>query len=379
MNLAKMDSVRKYLKELLGAQYPVYEAQIERVILSSNNPNQFVVDSDMEILTRSNDSKTGDATYVLKVPMKTADIKATLRALDIRYEGYKADAAASAPAPVATTVAKAGAPAAEPEAPPTPEEQKFIKTYIDTLVSMVYVDDQSKLDPAVVKAGVAQANRWLSENSYDLVDQAQVEKLKQDQRLVYQNEVKSEVGFLQWIAQKLNAGLYYELSGVPVVEKTDTGYLSQMTLTIKCFDPSTAEMLASVSFNTPQVKSSTSQVDAQVKTIQPAVWKALPVVVDQVKAKLAKTLVRGVKYDLIVQGTSDPKLVSQFRKKLEGQVKLLKTVSASPEETKFEVFFLGKLDTLGDLVERVSGTVPGLEGMYMVLLRGHSLTFNTGL
>lgn len=379
MNLAKMDAVKKYLKELLGAQYEVFQDKIQRVILSSTNPNQFVVDADMTVVTRSSDPATGASTYVVTVPVRTEDLKATLRALDIRYDGYQADGKTSAATTSAPVAPKVSLPEDPQDAPASATEQKFIKAYIDTLVSMVLFDPLSKLDPAVLRAGLAQSNRWLSENNYDLVDQSQVEKLKADQKLVYQNETKGEVSLQQWIAQKLNAGLYYELSAVPSVEKSDTGYLSQMNLTIKCFDPSTAEMLASVSFNSPKVLSATSALDAQIKTIQPAVWQALPVVVDQVRAKLAKNLVRGVKYDVIIQKSSDQKLISQFRKKLEAQVKLLKTVSASPEETRLEVFYFGKLDSLSDLIERVSGSVPGLEDLYMVMLRGRSLTFNTGL
>jgi hypothetical protein len=54
------------------------------------------------------------------------------------------------------------------------------------------------------------------------------------------------------------------------------------------------------------------------------------------------------------------------------------TVSQTAEETKYNVFLLGSLEELADKVLDVAEGVPGLQDMYQVVLRGKSVTFNTG-
>ena len=102
-------------------------------------------------------------------------------------------------------------------------------------------------------------------------------------------------------------------------------------------------------------------------------------VIDQAKAFMAKALTEGIKYELIVQNTSDPRALSDFRRKLQRKVRDVRTVSQTSEETKYNVFLIGTVEDLVDAVYDVAETIPGLEGMYQVLLRGKSVTFSTGL
>ena len=105
----------------------------------------------------------------------------------------------------------------------------------------------------------------------------------------------------------------------------------------------------------------------------------MPVVIEQAKAFMAKALQEGIKYELIVQQTTDPKAISDFRRKLQRKVRDVRTLSQTAEETKFSVFVIGTVEDLVDLVYDVAETIPGLEGMYQVLLRGKSVTFNSGM
>jgi hypothetical protein len=43
------------------------------------------------------------------------------------------------------------------------------------------------------------------------------------------------------------------------------------------------------------------------------------------------------------------------------------------------VFIVGTVDDLIDVILDVSGKIPGLEGLSLVLQRGKSVTFNTGM
>jgi hypothetical protein len=55
------------------------------------------------------------------------------------------------------------------------------------------------------------------------------------------------------------------------------------------------------------------------------------------------------------------------------------TVSSSPGEALYEVFFIGSTDDLIDLVFSISNRVAGLEDIDLVVSRGRSLVFDAGL
>jgi hypothetical protein len=109
------------------------------------------------------------------------------------------------------------------------------------------------------------------------------------------------------------------------------------------------------------------------------VYKAMPIAVGQAKARFAEELRNGIKYGLVLQRTADAKVVTAFRNRLKERVKNLKTVSQTADETTFEVWLVGSIEDLADLVVSVAGRVPGLEGLRQVMLRGKSITFNTGM
>jgi hypothetical protein len=94
---------------------------------------------------------------------------------------------------------------------------------------------------------------------------------------------------------------------------------------------------------------------------------------------MAKTLTSGIKYELIVQNTFDARMMSDFYRKMRRKAKDIKTVSQTAEEAKYEVYLIGSVEDLVDMVYDVSDTVSGLDGIYQVVLRGKSVTFNTGM
>ena len=87
----------------------------------------------------------------------------------------------------------------------------------------------------------------------------------------------------------------------------------------------------------------------------------------------------GIKYEVIIQNTADSRLMSSFRRKLKRKVKDVETVNQSPEETKYYIYILGSIEDLVDEIYDVAETIPGLEGMDQLFLRGKSVTFDSGL
>jgi len=70
--------------------------------------------------------------------------------------------------------------------------------------------------------------------------------------------------------------------------------------------------------------------------------------------------------------------MSRFWSKLEEQVRSIKSLSQSPEEAHYYVWYIGSLNDLKNIIYDITDTVSGLENMEMVLSRGKSITFNTG-
>jgi hypothetical protein len=285
--------------------------------------------------------------------------------------------AASAAAAASTAARELETPAVYEEA--TAEEKNFLRRYIDNLTYMVYFNEESREDSFLMKAAVGMANSNLLSAGKNAVDYAEVEKLKKDQKLVYEEEVGQEMTMIQWIAQKLNADVYIEIDAVTEGESQGGNHYGSAKVNLKMFESSTGSLLGSVPYSSPRTFSKASQFDAKSNALQSTLYKAMPVAVEQSKALLAKTFERGIRYELVIQKTSDSRLMTRFRSRLRTKVKDLQVISQSPELTKYAVFMFGRLEDLEEIMYEVADSIPGLEGMEQVLMRGKAITFTSGL
>jgi hypothetical protein len=233
---------------------------------------------------------------------------------------------------------------------PTPEEQAFLARYVEDMTYMVYFDEQAGEDPFYLKAAVGMANEYLASNGMEAID----------------------------LDQKLNADVYLQIDARTTGEGSGGRYYGQASVTLKGFEASTGRLLGSQPWNSPRTFSTASEQAARLNALQTSVYKAMPIVLGQAKAYMAKALARGIRYELIVQGRSEGKSLSDFRRKLKRRVKEVLTESQAAEETRYAVFLIGSAERLAEAVLEVAGTIPGLEGMHPVVLRGKSVTFDIG-
>jgi len=134
-----------------------------------------------------------------------------------------------------------------------------------------------------------------------------------------------------------------------------------------------------VPWNSPRTVNTTEEA-ARINAIQASVEKAMPVAVRTATEKMAASArANGIRYELIVQRTPDARAMSSLRSRLRDEVLDLKLVSQSDAETRMRVSLLGTVEELADAVLDASAKVPELAGMRLVLLRGKSLTFDTGM
>ncbi len=272
----------------------------------------------------------------------------------------------------------AGGAADEPAPEPSARERKIIK-YIESMTYMVYFNEQAEEDPFLMKAAVSSANRYLAESGLEAVNLAQIEDLKKDKIRVYEEESGESITLIQWIAQKLHADIYLEIDGRTTSESARDKYYAEASVTLTVFEASTARLLGSALWNSPKQLNTTSESNARLQALQVSVRKAMPKAIEQAQAYMEKALEKGIRYQLIVQNTPDTKLMNTFRRRLENEVEEIEIVSQSSETTSYYVFLIGSVAELVDIVYDTAEAMPELEALEQVLLRGRSVTFDTGL
>lgn len=397
MAAAKMDAVRNAVIDMIG---PAREEQnrqtLEEELYNSRNPNAFVYPETMETLRRDNVGSVEqlDFVYEVRIRVNRPAIETVLRQSGVTGGGATAEenAADRAEDLVGEANRDTPSPAASPESAEdlalqegdfgeaTPEQARFIRRYVDTMTYMVYFDeDSAQEDTFLMRSAVGQANAYLTSQGMVAIDYQQVESLQRDQQIVYEEETGQEMSMIQWVAQRLNADVYIELDAATSAETNGSNHYATATVTMRMFDSSTAQLLGSVNRRSQRTLSRVSQEDAILNALQSTVYQAMPVAIDQSEVQMARNLARGVRFVVTLQNTPDARLLSDFRRQLRRSVSDVITISQTADQTQYEVYFYGRSDELEDTIYDVSDRVPGFEGLYLVLTRGNTLTFETGL
>jgi hypothetical protein len=261
----------------------------------------------------------------------------------------------------------------------TDEERQFLNNYLSRLSYMVYFNEQAGVNPTYAKMAVSQANRYLIEKlGLSVIDFDQIEKNKKDQLDAYQAETRGSIDMIQYLAQKFNADVYVEIDLRASASGSSGSYSASAQGSLKLFETSTATMIGSIAFMSPPTFSPVSPDSAISNAITASVWQAMPKVTDQAKTLLGASMARGIRYELLVQNTPDPKLIGQFVKALSRKVKEVEQLSYSPSESRFAVYaFLNKAK-VQEAVFGAAETV-AMTDLYLVYMRGKSFTFNSGM
>jgi len=245
---------------------------------------------------------------------------------------------------------------------------------------MVYFNEETEDDPFLAKTAVGMANKYLAQQGLSYVDMEQVEQIKEDQMAAYEAETGQGVSVLQWIAGKLNADIYIEVSVDVETETRNSRYYGSASVSLKNFDASTGAGRGTAFYQTvPPAMSTVSTDDAVNNAVASATYKAMQESLKQAKNFTEKELRQGIKYQLVLQNTSDARAMRDFVKRMEREVQDIKRLSYSPAEAKYEVRLIGTITELEDIVYDVSEAVDGMEGIYLVYQRGNSITFDTGM
>ncbi|MEE8440130.1 MAG: hypothetical protein V3S41_00290 [Spirochaetia bacterium] len=374
MNAAKMDAVRKAVIDMIGSQAEAANAEaLDELLYSTRNPNAFVYNDTLETTRKDGSLIDGDMVYELTIRVNVSAVRRTLEA-----NGIIGDPSSS--------------PVDEPSAAGdwdevTPEEERFIRRYVETMTYMVYFSNDAAVGAGgvsadnaefIMQSAVNQANSYLVADGRVVVDAAQVARLKEDQQLIYEEETGREISLLQWVARRLNADVYIELDAQVSGTTSAENHYGTADVTLNMYDTSTAQVLGSVNRRSQNSFSRTSQQDAMLNAVQSTVYQAMPYAVEMARNQMARMLTRGIRYELTIQNPPDGRALSRFRSTMRENVREIATVSQSPEEAVYEVFVIGSTDDVVDLVYEVSERVAGFEDLVLVISRGRAMTFDAG-
>ncbi len=390
MNEAKMDAVRAFVVDYLGESTErAHRPELDQILYGTRNPNAYVYTDTMETTREDNVGTLEEPEYVYEMRIKV-DAGAIVRTLD-SHGIEPGDAVADPerpeeePSPDDEGIPEPGEAADELALHPddwngaAEEERRFIRRYVDRLTYMVYFPEDTELDRSFLRQAVGQANSYLISEGHVAVDASQVQRLREDQQMVYEEETGGEVGMLQWIAQRLDADVYVEVDGTVSADTRNDRHYATANMDLRMYETSTGQLLGSVPYQSPETVSRTDQRSAKSNAVQSAVYAAMPHMIDQSRELLARQFTQGIRYELVLQNTEDSRMVAEFRRQMRDRVSEVDTVSQSPEETEFVVYHYGSLDELEELTYQAADAVPGMEGLYQVMRRGKSITFNTGI
>lgn len=399
LNQAKTAAVRKAAQDLLGiAAATVKKNEVEAALFGKGNVNAFVYNESMEVIDRGGAEGSFSATVGIRINLEA--VNTVLRGAEI-YGGQVLPqggevALADQPRPAiagpepeaakddATVASAAGGGSAEAPAPAAaevdPREAEIIQDIVKNLSYMVYYDEKNVTDQFLATTAVGMANKYLSENGMNYVDLDQIERIKKDQEMVYEEETGQSISMIQWIANKLNADIYIEVAIDSSSETKNNRFYGSASVNLKNFDASTGTGRGTAFYQTmPPAMSMVSEKDALNNAVASATFNAIKKAIEQAQVYTRQELSEGIKYTLIIQNTPDSRMMRDFEKKMERKVKSLRKLSYAPEESRYEVRLVGRITDLEDAMYDVTEGVTGMEGSFLVFQRGNSITFDTGL
>ena len=377
LNAAKVDAMRAAVIEQIGPEAErAQRDQLDQVLYGTSTPNRYVDNESMEIMRRENRGTTDNMDLLVEIRIRVdiAEIERILGTHNIT---------STPPAGAGDGTGAAGSGTAETGTEGTAgrggSTDDFVTRALDTMTMLVTGDPEAQVAREYVAPAITQANRYLLEAGYTVVDQAQVQELLRDRELAYEEATGERASVLQWVAQRLNADVYVVADVTTHGEIDGRDYYGNATINLTMYETSTGQLLGSVSRRSQRTFSRASMDDAVINAVQSATYAAMEKVESQVRAQMAQSLARGIRYEVTIQSSVDARMMRDFRSELREDVSDVVTEAQTAEETVYAVYFRGSIEELEEVVYQVSRDIAGMQDMYHVLTRGRNLVFNTGL
>ncbi len=259
----------------------------------------------------------------------------------------------------------------------TPREKQYFDNYLKRLKYMMVTKEGTQLDDFQKRNIITKGNEHLLRQGFDVVNYDQLVKNIEDQRTAWEAEAGESMSLIQYIAQKLGADVYVELEAAPRAWTEGTKHYAEANFTANMFDPSTAELLSSVTYRSDR-STDASQQAALLNALVASTARFMPRVVSDSISVLRNRYANGIRYQLIIQKTEDARAVAAFRRNIRSRVREIQSGPSSPDQTIMEVYLFGGLNDLEDACYAAFEKTPGMEDAYLLYTRGKTITFNSG-
>ena len=276
------------------------------------------------------------------------------------------------------TVTTMDVPSVEPAPELSQKEKQFFENYLKRLKYMMVVKEGASVNEFQKRSILTKGNEYLLKQGFDVVQYDQLLKNIEDQRSAYEAEAGSSMSITQYIAQKLGADVYVELDCSPRSFTENNRYYGEANFTANMYDPSTAELIGSVTFRTDRSISTSSEEDALLNALTAGTAQLMPRIIRDSTNVLRNRYSNGIRYQVIIQRTPDSRAISTFRRNLRSRVREIVMGPSAADQTTMDVYFFGSLSDLEDACYSAFEKTPGMESAYWVYTRGKTITFNTG-
>lgn len=356
LSAAKLSAAYRAAADLVGKGVAAANRKrIEKAFRAADNPNAYVFNQTLKIL------KTGDdpISYEIRIDVNVDAVSETLKSLSLgRHDSPSNLGLQQLP----------------------PELKARVERDLNQMTYMVDIAEKSGLDPFLIRSATTSGDAYLADNGIPYVDSSQVEALRKDQVMVYEQETGKSESITQWIARKLHADIYIVIDGAVSSTTRNGRYFGSADVSLRIFEASTGSGLGAANYQSIQPSVSlTSSREAVVNALRSSVYQAMSEAVRQARTYFARDLVSGIGYDLIVINTPDDRAMSAFQRNLAARVRDVRLLSWSAQETRYRVTVVGTASDLQDVVYETARAVPGFSAMGLVTLRGRELTFDTGM
>lgn len=372
LNQAKVNALKLAIIDLIGDTEELqYRDKISSAFYAEFKQNMYLENDYVHILRR--EENMNGAYCELTVPVKIQTVRQTLEMLGIY--GTQAPQLSNEHIQASPEVRQAKA-----KSEGQGNDVDFISRYVDSLLYMVVPSQQAQTGNDFSKSAISMANKYLLDNGYRAVDYAAVEALKADSATLFNQEPETaDLSVVQWIAQKLGADVYIEIDGLAQAGRENGGFFGKAEVNLKMYNPSTGELLGAVPYTSPKTFDRASAEAAAQNAVKSTVFKAMAAAVEQSKKALARDYRQGIRYEIIINNTADSKLMSRFRSKLKNEVEDIRVINQSAAQTKYAVQYFGTIEDMEDSVYAAAEAVPGLDGIELIMIRGKTLMFRSGL
>jgi len=255
---------------------------------------------------------------------------------------------------------------------------ELINEAIDNLTYLVYFEpEKKKIADEYARLCVNRVNNYLANKGYEYVDLVRINEIKDDYYKLYE-ETQGSVSVVQLIAQALNADVYVVVDGI-VEDAGQEGdiYFASASIDLKAFESATGRGLGTETGYSGKLGLASGKDAAMRKGVETAVEKATEPVIDLARSYMMKAFEKGIRYELVVQGLPSYTMIKTFTDAIResGNFRSMKEVSASAEQAKYYVYYMGRKTELIDDIMTGIVNEDGFENFTVIVSRGNAVVF----